>query len=231
MNRIVIIPVVLLTLCLTTAAESQADRAASVIQDVAEHWVAEGWGANGSARYLRNVEDATWQKRFAALRQLVRIGKPAVKPLVASLKHDKVEVRIFAAQTMGYLSPHSRSAESALLEALRTDASAAVRLYAADSLGMIGSGKRLEKKLILIRASEKNGDVKKHLGYVLARGASPIAPAVIGNLKEWKAPKDIAQVGRPAPDFELAALNGKPVKLSGFRGKSPVVLVFLYGDT
>jgi len=31
--------------------------------------------------------------------------------------------------------------------------------------------------------------------------------------------------GAPAPDFELAALDGGKVKLSSFRGK-PVVLVF-----
>lgn len=35
------------------------------------------------------------------------------------------------------------------------------------------------------------------------------------------------QVGDPAPDFLLYDLNGKnPVKLSQFKGKSPVVLVF-----
>jgi len=235
MNRALILLAVLLVASMTaaraTAAESKAEQAATFIQQVAEHWLADGWGANGSARYLRDIEDATWRKRFAAFQQLVRIGKPAVKPLVASLKHDNVEVRIFAAQVLGYLSPHSRSAEPALLEALETDASAAVRLYAADSLGMMGSGKRLKKKLTELRASEKNRDVKKHLGYVLAREANPIAPAVIKQMKAWEAPKDVAKVGEPAPDFELAALNGKPVKLSSYRGKSPVILIFLYGDT
>jgi peroxiredoxin len=34
--------------------------------------------------------------------------------------------------------------------------------------------------------------------------------------------------GAPAPDFELSAISGAPVKLSGLRGK-PVVLVFLRG--
>ncbi len=225
------IAMIISTVLLVAAAESKAESAAAIIQQVAEDWQAKGWGANGSARYLRDIEDTAWQKRFAALQQLTRIGKPAVKPLVASLKHDNVEVRIFAAQALGYLSPHSRSAESALLASLETDASPAVRLYAADSLGMIGSGKRLKQQLTRIRATEKNRDVKKHLGYVLAREANPIAPAVIKKLKQWKAPKNVATIGQRAPDFDLAALNGKPVKLSNFRGKSPVILVFLYGDT
>lgn len=33
----------------------------------------------------------------------------------------------------------------------------------------------------------------------------------------------------PAPDFTLADFQGKEVKLSGFRGKSSVVLVFNRG--
>jgi len=225
------IAMIISTVLLVAAAESKAEGAASLLEQVAVDWPAKGWGANGSARYLRDIEDAAWRKRFASLQQLVRIGKPAVQPLVAGLKHDNVEVRIFAAQVLGYLAAHSRSAEPALLASLETDASPAVRLYAADSLGMIGSGKRLKQQLTRIRAVEKNKDVKKHLSYVLAREANPIAPAVIKKLKQWKAPKNIATIGQPAPDFELEALNGKPVKLSSFRGKSPVVLVFLYGDT
>ncbi len=41
-------------------------------------------------------------------------------------------------------------------------------------------------------------------------------------------PSDTVPVGAAAPDFELAAINGQPVKLSSFRGR-PVVLVFLRG--
>ena len=35
--------------------------------------------------------------------------------------------------------------------------------------------------------------------------------------------------GEPAPDFELADVYGKPLRLSDFRGKKPVVLAFLRG--
>jgi peroxiredoxin len=41
-------------------------------------------------------------------------------------------------------------------------------------------------------------------------------------------PSDTVPVGSPAPDFELTGTDGKPVRLSEFRG-SPVVLVFLRG--
>ena len=35
-----------------------------------------------------------------------------------------------------------------------------------------------------------------------------------------------AEIGRPAPDFELADQHGTPVRLSSFRGRRNVVLVF-----
>lgn len=36
-------------------------------------------------------------------------------------------------------------------------------------------------------------------------------------------------IGNPAPDFILNGLDGKPIQLSGYRGKSVVVLVFYRG--
>ena len=45
------------------------------------------------------------------------------------------------------------------------------------------------------------------------------------------APTDLNRVnaGQPAPDFTLENYDGKPITLSGFRGKKNVVLVFYRG--
>lgn len=37
------------------------------------------------------------------------------------------------------------------------------------------------------------------------------------------------EINTPAPDFELADFTGEPVRLSDFRGRSPVLLVFNRG--
>jgi cytochrome oxidase Cu insertion factor (SCO1/SenC/PrrC family) len=45
------------------------------------------------------------------------------------------------------------------------------------------------------------------------------------------APTDLnrVKVGQPAPDFSLEAADGKAIRLSDFRGKKNVVLVFYRG--
>lgn len=41
-----------------------------------------------------------------------------------------------------------------------------------------------------------------------------------------KLPHVIPSIGQPAPDFELPASTGKPISLSDFAGRNPVVLYF-----
>lgn len=62
--------------------------------------------------------------------------------------------------------------------------------------------------------------IRKALGLcvlVVAVGATSLAQ---------QAPKTQLKVGDRAPDFTLTDTDGKPVKLSDFRGKKNVVLAF-----
>jgi len=179
------------------------------------------------AGYMWPTDNNGWQARMLAMQGLVLRGKASIGPLLALLKTGRPGERTFAAHTLGYLAPNVPIAP--LLAAARSDTESAVRLYAVDALGMHG-GTGIDWKSL--RKSEKNRDVLKHIGYAAERKGQPVAPAVPRALKAWN-PKMIntAVVGKPAPDFQLVSADGQTIRLSRYRGKSAVVLVFIYGDT
>jgi hypothetical protein len=178
---------------------------------------------------MRDVADDGWQVRMRTLQSVVSTGPRAVAPLAKMLKHGDLPQRVLAAQALGYLAPHAP--RDALLEAARNDEDAAVRLYAVDSLGMQG-GADLTDEFQALAASEQDGDVKKHIAYALERGAEGVDPQIVRDLVHWDASRiQSARVGEVAPDFEMTSITGQRIRLSQFLGKSPVVLVFIYGDT
>lgn len=222
----------LLSMAFATTAgwteEPPADPAA-VLKWLPQHWKGADWSHPANRGYMRATANDGWKARMLAMRKLVSTGKDAVPPLLDALKNGDHSLRIFAAQTLSFLAPHVPKEN--LLEALKSDGNAAVRLYAADALGMRG-GTELSEELKAIQAKDSNRDVKKHLGYALERKGAALDADVARTLIDW-APStmDTARVGQPAPDFELAALTGERIRLSQFRGKKAVVLVFIYGDT
>lgn len=111
------------------------------------------------------------------------------------------------------------------------DADPLVRLYAADSLGMLG-GREHETLLKRLIDTETNSDVKRHLQYAIDRQGTPIDVTEIGRLKKWNPElTDTARLNELAPGFEVTSVDGKSIKLSQYRGQQPVILVFVYGDT
>jgi hypothetical protein len=199
-----------------------------IISQVGQHWDQDGWQLPGSQKYMRNMDDTGWQNRILAMQKLVQLGKQSVTPLLEILKNGPTGMRIFAAQTLGYL-PGVPAAQ--MIDAAANDKHPAVRLYAVDSLGMSGA-KDLKQILEPLLPKEKKGDVKKHIAYAIEREGTPVSPAVVERLKKWN-PQTLnsAVIGRPAPDFEMPTFNGEMVRLSDFKGKKAVVLVFIYGDT
>ena len=179
--------------------------------------------------YLRPMQDAGWKKRMQTLQTVVRHGSAASAELRPWLRSDSVVERLFAAQALGYCGQVEAQAD--LTHAVEHDTEPAVRLHAADSLGMLG-GQAHAELLQRLEKSEKNNDVRRHIRYALERNGQTIDAAVVKQLKDWPTNQlDTAALGKLAPDFELTSLSGEKVRLSDFRGKKSVVLVFVYGDT
>jgi len=77
----------------------------------------------------------------------------------------------------------------------------------------------------------KDGCVKPARGPILPAAQSP-APLEAPASHTQEAPKMLARVGKPAPDFEANAFvkdGFKPIKLSDYKGKW-IVLCFYPGD-
>lgn len=186
----------------------------------------EGSGPTG---YMRPLDDAGWRARMSALRAIVSAGVEAAPTVRDRLLHGSDPERILAAQASGYLGDPTLAAD--LTKSVQEDPVAAVRLYAVDSLGMLRVPISAED-LTAWENAEKNRDVRQHLAYLRKRDGAVLDQQVVQRLREWNpSSTDSAKIGEAAPDFSLPALDGEHVRLSDYRGKSAVVLVFIYGDT
>ncbi len=212
---------------LLLAGTAWAEKPPEIIQAFSSRDNQGAWMKN--RRYMRQIDDQTWKGRMVAMQKLVAAGKEAVPALLEALNSRDDSTRVFAAQTLGYLGRHVPG--EPLLKAAAEDPNPAVRLYAVDALGMKG-GQDLSEELAALKKRETNRDVLKHIGYAQERQATGIRQEVISTLVNWDSSTlDSAKVGMPAPDFQLQTVDGKKVRLSDFRGKQAVVLVFVYGDT
>lgn len=203
--------------------------AAVWLGEFSSQWDESAW-TGGRRAYIRPVDDDDWQFRMLALRGLSKLGPNAGDELLKTIKTGEAPSRILAAQALGYLG--SPASVPQLLNLFENESNPSVRLYLVDAIGMMGKGAEVSNALQDLRKGESNGDVRKHIGYALERGADEVESDVLQTLRDFDVESIAsAQLGKPAPDFRLKTTNGGEIQLSQFRGKQPVVLVFIYGDT
>jgi hypothetical protein len=171
-------------------------------------------------------EKEAWKVRMECLAKLMKIGPAAVPVLIDRLKDEQAPpyTRAFAAQALGFLA--DARARPALLQAIE-DRDGFVRAHARVALGRLG---RLEPtpRLRELAGKDPTSGASVELTFALTRDDAPNPEPIRSALRDYDlARMDGARLGKPAPDFTLADASGKTWRLGQFRGKQPVVLVFL----
>lgn len=224
--------IVVTTVASSSDAASPDESPQALLLRFTESWDESQWMQKSGRRpngYMLASDDAGWVVRMRTMQSLVAHGKAAVPVLIRALKSESVPERILAAQTLGYLAPDVPA--QPLLQAAQSDPNPAVRLYAVDSLGMLGKTS-VDVDWSSLRDNESNRDIRMHIGYAMERKQQPVETFVVEKIVAWDtAQTDTAEVGQSAPDFELTAATGETIRLSDHRGKQAVILIFIYGDT
>jgi len=186
-------------------------------------------GKPGAEKAARDVlakfdkGDPGWHVRMAALVNLVRAGTDAVPVLLEALQNGPPSTREFAAQVLVFMAdPRARPA----LDKAITDEVRWVRIYASNALSMFG---RLEPTEQYRRLRDQDSwAVRRHMAFALERDDTPDPDALRKALVGYDLAKmDSARLGQLAPDFSLTDILGRTYQLRQFRGKTPVVLLFL----
>jgi len=217
----------LLTL-LTVIGVVSAAEPASPKRSAAEAVARFSTGWKSHAGYMRPAEDNGWKVRMEAFQTLVRQGRESVPVLTEALRSLRDDDRVFAAQALALLAD---SSSRPVLEAALEDPHPAVRLYAIDALSML---RRMQEtdRFRALRDDDESRDVRSHMRFALDRDKDPRPQAIQEQLLAYDLSRmGSAHLGEPAPDFTLSDPLGKTYRLSQFRGKQAVVLVFVYGDT
>jgi len=167
---------------------------------------------------------------MAALCGFAREGTRAVPTLVAALDDTDPRVRSVAAQALGIIG--APSVAGALDAMLFGDPNGECRVSAAYARSMVGgmtAGPVHQWCLTMDRLFA----FRYHLRSALDRGPDPLPASIRAAYASYDLSRmNTARVGELAPDFELPTISkGGMFHLGDCRGKTDVLLIFIYGST
>lgn len=175
----------------------------------------------------------TWQIEMACRVALANAGPHAVPVLLDALRAGSPGMRGVAIEQLSSLfldDAQVRQELEKLRPAWLKDVESKdrnTRLYAIHMLGRLG---RLDDKpeYRQIAAKDPSGHVRFEMKFALTRDDKPDPAAIRKTLSRYDlARMGSGHLGKVAPDFVMADTTGKTWRLSEFRGKKSVVLVFL----
>lgn len=175
----------------------------------------------------KSVEfDRTCKSRMEIEFKLAAQGKKAVSELTDALKSTNRNVRMLAAKLLGVYGDNPEA--GALEDAARNDSDKSVRIYAIQSLGWLKAG------IGTLQALSNDDD--KDLSFVAKAAQQQANADCVSKIREEyklglkSSEMAAAKSGSPAPSFTLLEAGGKPLKLSDYKGKKSVVLMFQLAD-
>ena len=179
---------------------------------------------------IADLTDSDWKVRLLAVRDLVCLGIDGVDEIVKGVTHNDVHARQVCAMSLGILK--ADTAIGYLEDVVREDPNAMVRSQAVVALGQIES----DASLALLRERLKNDpsrDVQHQCELAIDQiqkrmGSTQEQLSAFLALDESRF--DLLEVGKAAPDFELQDTENQLWRLSSFREKQWVVLIWVFAD-
>jgi HEAT repeat protein len=205
---------------------SKAQRSAGdALARLAAIWKEPG---DSSGAGLSDDNDPVWKVRMESLVTVARAGRGAIPVLVDALRNGPPVSRILAAQALGlFAEPGTRPALKAALK----DSQSQVRLYAIRALRLLGRLGPPEEYRTMME-SEGNWIVQVEIASALQREDKADPASLLKQIASYDLKRlDSVRLDVEAPDFTLISSLGVEFRLSRFRGRRAVLLVFRIRDT
>lgn len=166
---------------------------------------------------VRCLEDAN--VRYGASNALVQLGRPAVEELKRAIMADSVELRIWAAYTLGRIGSDALAAIPPLTDALKTE-DRDLRATAARALGQIGDADIAVIEGLAAALSDDEVRVRQSATDAIAQIGAPAqnaVPQLIVALRDQSIRKQaieaLTRIGPAATPALITALDDNDVRL------------------